>query len=69
MQPRLKGIIEPLRGILSIPSKHHKASNNMASQGSLVRPLGCCGAGLAGEAGEGEIGVYSTYLDRQWKNH
>jgi hypothetical protein len=31
MQPRLEGNAEPVRGILSIPIKHHKVSN--------IRPL------------------------------
>ena len=55
LQPRLESITEPLRGILGTPINIIKLSNKGRLQGSLVRAAGFCGAGLAGEAGMGEI--------------
>lgn len=59
---RLERITVPLRGILSIPIKHHEASKYQPSQGDLARPVGCCGVGLAGEAEEAKIvGIYYLF--------
>ena len=60
--PRLEGITEPLRGILSPPIKHLKPSNIR-----LLRAIWCVlwramKQGWLGRRSERYIGVYSTYL-------